>query len=84
MLQLKQNKLLIEDFGCKKDLIQPNFNGGQTDNKIELFEELDQFKKLAAKAAMDDEREEIKENLNRDANKRQWLKKLAIEIEGQN
>ena len=38
---------------------------------------------LAAKAGMDDERETLKENLNRDDNKRQWLNKLASEVEGQ-
>jgi len=25
MLQLKQNKLQLEDVGCKKELIEPNF-----------------------------------------------------------
>jgi len=52
-------------------LIQPIFKSArQAGEKIKLFDELEEFKKLAAKAAMDDERENIKENLNRDANKR--------------
>lgn len=56
MLQLKQGKIHLEDCGSKKELDEPNFNSNNFMQQVEVYDDLDTFKKFAAKAAMDDER----------------------------
>ena len=63
MLQLKEKQLKLSDLGSKKDLNEPNFQRKSYVDKLDLFDELDMFKKLAAKSSMDEERELIKEDL---------------------
>ena len=45
-----------------------------------LFERLDRFKQLAEKSGMDEERELLKENMNKEAYQKQWMGRILDEI----
>lgn len=48
MLQLKQGSLRLEEIGNKKQIEEPNFVSEKMIGQIELFDELDTFKKIAS------------------------------------
>ena len=48
MLQLKEKQLKLHDLGSKKDLNEPNFQRKSYVDQLNLYEELDMFKKFAA------------------------------------
>ena len=80
MLQLKQKQIRLEDFGSKKELLEPNFKSDKLIEQIEVFDDLKEFKKLASNACMDDEREMMKDNLNKEIKRKQWLTRLEHEV----
>lgn len=60
-----------------KELDEPNFRSDQLVEQLELFDELKEFKSLASKASMDNEREIMKDNLTKETKKKQWLSRLT-------
>lgn len=83
MLELKHKKIHLVDCGSKKELDQPNFKSDRLIEQIEVFDELNEFKRFAARANMDDEREFMKENMNKDVRQKQWLTRLALDVQNQ-
>lgn len=80
MLQLREKKFHLHDVGCKKDLNEPNFKSDRLLEQIELFDELNEFKRIADRANMDDEREMLKEKINKEMRDKQWLTRLAKDV----
>ena len=80
MLQLKDKKIELHDVGSRKELNEPNFKTDRLIEQTELFDELNEFKKLAARANMDEEREIIKDSLNKELVSKQWLTRLAQDV----
>ena len=63
--------------GNKKKMEEPNFVSEKMIEQIELFDELDTFKKIASQARMDEERELLKEDLYKESHAKAWLGRLA-------
>ena len=60
MTQIKQGKMRIENFGSRKDTDEPHFDATTQNEQQNLFDELDNFKKYADEACMDEQRQNIR------------------------